>query len=45
MFEAFKEIVHDNTGEDKRSLGEALDLILGDMSQHVKTKILKWDGN
>ena len=45
MFEAFKEIVHDNKGEDQRSLGDALDIILGDMSQHVKTKILKWDEN
>ena len=25
------------------SLGPALDIILGYMSQHVKTKILKWD--
>ena len=45
MFEAFKEIDHDNTGEDQRSLGDALDIIVGDMSQHVNTKMLKWDKN
>lgn len=37
VFEAFKEIM------EKKSLSEALDIILGDMSIHVKTKILKWD--
>lgn len=37
VFEAFKEIM------EKKSLNEALDIILGDMSIHVKTKILKWD--
>jgi len=38
VFEAFKEILF--CGSD---LNEALDVILGDMSIHVKTKILKWD--
>lgn len=32
VFEAFKEMIHDNVGEEQRSLGDALDLILGDMS-------------
>lgn len=32
VFEAFKEIVYDNKGDDHRSLGDALDIILGDMS-------------
>mmetsp|Transcript_15907 Transcript_15907/g.24534 ORF Transcript_15907/g.24534 Transcript_15907/m.24534 type:complete len:353 (+) Transcript_15907:2906-3964(+) len=38
VFEAFKEIMADGY-----SLNESLDIILGDMSIHVKTKILKWD--
>jgi Na+-transporting methylmalonyl-CoA/oxaloacetate decarboxylase gamma subunit len=37
IFEAFKEIM------ERKSLNEALDIILGDMSIHVKTKVLKWD--
>lgn len=28
---------------EKKSLNETIDIILGDMSIHVKTKILKWD--
>ena len=27
------------------SINKAIDLILGDMSPHVKTKVLKWDAN
>ena len=38
VFEAFREIRMND-----RSLNQALDIILGDMSIHVKTKILKWD--
>ena len=37
-FEAFQEIINDG-----HTLNDALDIILGDMSGHVKTKILKWD--
>ena len=37
VFEAFKEIM------ETKPLNQALDVILGDMSIHVKTKILKWD--
>ena len=43
VFEAFKEIIHDNTGEERRTLGDALDIILGDMSEYVKKKIIGWD--
>ena len=38
VFEAFKEIIYGG-----KTLNETLDAILGDMSIHVKTKILKWD--
>ena len=38
MFEAFREIL--GLGKD---LSETLDIILGDMSVHVKTKVLMWD--
>ena len=40
VFEAFKEIL--NSGH---TLNETLDVVLGDMSIHVKKKILKWDLN
>ena len=40
MFEAFKEIL-----SYKYSLNQSLDIILGDMSIHVKKKIMKWDVN
>jgi hypothetical protein len=40
VFEAFKEIIYSG-----KTLNESLDIILGDMSIHVKTKILKWDIN
>lgn len=40
VFEAFKEIIYSG-----KTLNETLDVILGDMSIHVKTKILKWDLN
>lgn len=40
VFEAFKEIIFSG-----KTLNETLDVILGDMSIHVKTKILKWDNN
>ena len=38
VFEAFKEIICEG-----KTLNEALDIILGDMSKHVKIKVLKWD--
>jgi hypothetical protein len=38
VFEAFRELI---TTEE--NWNEALDIILGDMSGHVKIKILKWD--
>jgi len=38
VLEAFKEILGLN-----KSLSESLDIILGDMSVHVKTKVLLWD--
>ena len=38
LFEAFKEIMYNG-----KSLNQSLDIILGDMSFHVKTKVLKWD--
>ena len=38
VFEAFREIMFNG-----KSLNESLDIILGDMSIHVKKKILKWD--
>jgi hypothetical protein len=38
VFEAFREIMMNN-----RSLNQALDIILGDMSIYAKIKILKWD--
>lgn len=38
VFEAFREIMADD-----HDLNETLDIILGDMSGHVKTKVLKWD--
>lgn len=38
VFDAIKEIVYSG-----KTLNETLDIILGDMSIHVKTKILKWD--
>jgi hypothetical protein len=41
VFEAFKELM-DKNGPDKE-INEAIDLILGDMSIHVKTKVLRWD--
>ena len=40
VFEAFKEILGLN-----KSLSETLDIILGDMSVHVKTKVLLWDAH
>lgn len=40
VFEAFREIMNDGL-----SLNETIDVILGDMSMHVKSKILKWDMN
>ena len=38
VFEAFRDILFNG-----KTLNETLDIILGDMSLHVKTKILKWD--
>lgn len=38
VFDAFKELL-----ANKHSMNEALDIILGDMSGHVKIKVLKWD--
>lgn len=38
VFEAFREIMMNN-----RSLNQALDIILCDMSIYAKIKILKWD--
>ena len=38
VFEAFKEII-----ESGITLNDAVDIILGDMAFHVKTKVLKWD--
>ena len=38
VFETFREILFNG-----KTLNEALDIILGDMSIHVKTKVLKWD--
>lgn len=38
LFEAFKELLADG-----HLLNECLDVILGDMSSHVKYKVLKWD--
>jgi len=38
VFEAFKEIIAGG-----KTLNQSLDIILGDMSIHVKIKILKWD--
>ena len=40
VFEAIKELI-----DQEKTLNEALDIILGDMSMHVKTKVLKWDKN
>ena len=39
VFDAFKELM------ESISINKAIDLILGDMSPHVKTKVLKWDAN
>ena len=39
MFEAFNEIMRG----DIQNLNLALDLILGEMANSVKTKVLKWD--
>ena len=38
VFEAFREIRMND-----RSLNQALDIILGDMSIYAKIKVLKWD--
>ena len=38
VFAAFSEIMLNG-----KSLNDALDIILGDMSAHVKEKVLKWD--
>ena len=45
VFQAFQEIMseQDEQGRTKYSLNETLDIILGDMSHHVKVKVLKWD--
>jgi len=45
VFQAFQEIMseQDGQGRVKYSLNETLDIILGDMSHHVKVKVLKWD--
>ena len=40
VFEAFRQIMFNG-----KSLNESLDIILGDMSIHVKKKILKWNSN
>ena len=38
VFDAFKELL-----ANQLELNDALDIILGDMSGHVKIKVLKWD--
>ena len=38
VFEAFREIICEG-----KTLNESLDIILGEMSKHVKIKVLKWD--
>ena len=45
VFEAFYEIMGDvdEFGNKKYNLNQSLDIILGDMSYYVKTKVLKWD--
>jgi hypothetical protein len=45
VFEAFYEIMGeiDEFGNKKYNLNQSLDIILGDMSYYVKTKVLKWN--
>mgnify|MGYP002631210281 FL=1 len=45
VFEAFYEIMGevDECGNKKYNLNQSLDIILGDMSYYVKTKVLKWN--